>query len=226
MPRSKYSAGLEGMRFNRTVILSFSHRVKETNNYRYYWYCSCDCGTQHIADARSMFRGMVQSCGCLNRDPASKFVKHGHSRRGTRSREFTSWLKMKGRCYDPRNEWFHRYGGRGIQVCELFRNDFSAFLSVVGFRPPRKTIDRINNDGHYSCGSCSQCVVNRWPMNVRWATIDEQNGNKSTSTVIEFNGKRQALFLWAKEIGICQSSLRKRLRKWPLEKALTLPRTI
>jgi len=226
MPKSKYSAGLEGLRFNRTVIQSFSHKVKEVNSYRYYWNCLCDCGMRHVADARSMFRGMVQSCGCFNRDPASKFVKHGHSRRGGHSREFTSWLKMKTRCYDPRNEWFHRYGGRGIQVCELLRTDFSAFLITVGPRPPGKSIDRINNDGHYSCGRCNQCTTNQWSVNIRWATVDEQNANKCTSNIIEFRGKRQALFLWAKEIGICSSSLRKRLRKWPLERALTLPRVI
>lgn len=213
MPRSKYSVGLEGRRFNRTIIQSFSHAEKETKGYRYYWRCLCDCGTEHIADARSMVRGMTQSCGCLGRERLGLRTKHGHSPTLGRTPECNSWKKMKARCYDPRNEWFHRYGGRGIQVCKSLRDSFIAFLELLGSRPIGKTVDRIDNEGHYSCGTCDECMSNNWPLNVRWATVDEQNSNKCNTIFLTVKGRRQALFLWAKEIGVSRQVLYDRYKK-------------
>lgn len=180
MPKSKYSAGLEGMRFNRMVIRAFAYRRLSGNTYTYYWICLCDCGTWHVADARSMTRQHIKSCGCLNRDAGSKPIKHGATRRGKTTREYNSWKKLKARVNDPNNEWFHRYGGRGIHYCEGF-NDFRHFLKTIGPRPLGRSVDRINNNGHYSCGSCSDCIRNQWPMNVRWATPKEQAANTCRS---------------------------------------------
>lgn len=223
MPKSKYSAGLEGKRFNRTVIRAFAFRRPSGNTYSYYWICLCDCGTWHIADARSLFRGHVQSCRCFGREPEQRgSYKHGHSCRGKTSREFKSWEKMRRRIDDPDNEWYHRYGGRGIRYCQGFR-EFAHFLKILGPRPRLRTVDRVDNDWHYSCGECNECLINQWPMNVRWATIDEQNGNKSNSVILELDGRRQALFLWAKELGISKTTLAKRLKSphWTLRQALT-----
>lgn len=213
MPESKYSKGLEGTRFNRTVVRVFAFRRPSGKMYSYYWICLCDCGTWHITNARSLFRGHCGSCGCLARDGTQKagFV-HGHAQRGKLSREFTSWQKMRGRVDDPKNEWFHLYGGRGIQYCQGFR-EFSHFLKVLGSRPENRTLDRINNNGHYSCGECSECIVSKWPINVRWATIDEQNGNKRNTIFLTVHGKRQPLFFWAKEIGVTRHFLYERYRK-------------
>lgn len=181
MPTSKYSAGLEGMRFNRTVVQSFSHAIKESKGYRYNWHCLCDCGTQHVSNARSMFRGMIQSCGCLGREKLELRTKHGHCWTANKtSREYTSWKKLKARVDNPNNEWYHRYGGRGIRYCLGFR-DFAHFLKTVGPRPEGRSIDRMNNEGHYSCGNCQECHDNNWPMNVRWATPKEQSANTCRS---------------------------------------------
>lgn len=213
MPKSKYSAGLEGMRFNRTTVRVFLFQKpsgKKSNSY--YWICLCDCGTWHIVNARCLFRKHTQSCGCLNRDPSTKFTKHGHARQSGTPPEFKSWEKMRKRVNDPNNEWFHRYGGRGIRYCEGF-NEFADFLKVIGPRPRNKTLDRRNNDGNYSCGTCAECTANRWPLNVRWATIDEQNSNKHNTVFLTIDGRRQALLLWAKEIGMTRHSLYEQYRK-------------
>jgi len=212
MPRSKYSTGLEGMRFNRTVIQSFSHTVRTTHEVRYYWNCLCDCGTEHVADARSMTRGMVQSCGCLATERLELRTKHGHAPRGRHSREFNSWHKMKCRVDDPKNEWAHRYSQRGITYCRGF-NEFAHFLKVMGSRPLNTSIDRINNDGNYTCGNCTECQENQWTLNCRWATVDEQNGNKVNTIFLTYDGRTQPLFIWAKELGIPRYVLYQRFRK-------------
>lgn len=213
MPRSKYSAGLEETRFNRTVVQAYAYRRLSGKTYTYYWFCLCDCGTWHIADARSMARTHVQSCGCLNRDGTQKAAfTHGHTRRGRESREYTSWDKMKDRTDNPKNKWFHLYGGRGIRCCRGLR-EFSHFLKVLGPRPENQSVDRIDNNGHYSCGECSECLINSWAMNVRWATVDEQNGNKCNTIFLTLNGRRQPLFFWAKEVGIPRVRLYRQYRR-------------
>lgn len=221
MRKSKYSTGLEGLRFNRTVVQSFSHSAQTKDEVRYYWNCLCDCGAKHIADARSCFRGMVQSCGCLGREKLELRTKHGHTANARATPEFTSWKKMKSRCYNPRNEWFHRYGGRGIQVCQSLRDSFTSFLTLLGPRPKNQSVDRINNDGHYSCGICGECQRNLWPMNVRWATTDEQNSNKSSTRFITFRGRTQALFLWARQFGLAPWKLREYLEQQSVDDVFT-----
>ncbi len=201
MPKSKYSTGLEGQRFGRWTVIRLSHtrteprRDAKTARTIYYWLCRCDCGNEKAVDARTLVRGHSTSCGCYNSEVRSAIfsrpgfnrmgaLKHGHligvkSGNLRRSTEYSSWLHAKDRVSNPNNERWHRYGGRGIAACEGFR-DFPVFLRVIGHKPTAKhSIDRINNDGHYSCGECAQCLTNEWPMNIRWATAKEQSANQT-----------------------------------------------
>ena len=76
---------------------------------------------------------------------------------------------MKDRCLNPNSQYFHRYGGRGITVCDEWLESFDNFFRDMGERPDRMSLDRINNDGIYE------------PDNCRWATQAEQVRNSSSA---------------------------------------------
>jgi hypothetical protein len=89
-------------------------------------------------------------------------TRHGHARKGHRTRAYMCWVSMKQRCLNPNNRAYGNYGGRNISVCERWRR-FENFLADMGEPPPGKSLDRYpNNDGNYEPGNC------------RWATPREQ----------------------------------------------------
>lgn len=126
---------------------------------------------------------------------------------------YTIWRNLKARCYYPRNDDYDRYGGRGIAVCDRWRDSFEAFLSDMGERPtPGHSIERIDNDGPYS------------PDNCRWATRTEQASNRHTSQTITHDGETLTVQEWSRRTGIKAPALYWRLHAgWSAERTLTTP---
>lgn len=120
---------------------------------------------------------------------------------------------MIRRCENPKTFGFARYGGRGIRVCERWRNSFTAFLADMGERPSAShSLDRINTNGNYE------------PENCRWATRLQQNRNSRNNTLIEWNGETLCIAEWAERTGISKFVLSMRLlRGWSIERTLTFP---
>jgi hypothetical protein len=107
-------------------------------------------------------------------DPhVNKSFTHGM----TGTPEYRSWNHMKQRCLNPNVDVYEYYGGRGITVCERWR-EFEAFFEDMGDRPAGLSLDRIDPDGNYSCGHCDACVTNGWPANCRWADQGTQTRNQ------------------------------------------------
>jgi|HubBroStandDraft_4_1064222.scaffolds.fasta_scaffold00050_67 hypothetical protein len=155
-----------GKKFGRLTILRIS---KEKHDRRgAFFVCRCACGNECTVRRDGLTSGHAKSCGCLQREAATKNCLkrtiHGDCRRGKRTKEFRSFCSAKDRCSNPNIKDWHRYGGRGIKF--LFVS-FKQFLSHIGRMPhPGLTLDRINNEGHYEIG------------NVRWATHSEQCRNR------------------------------------------------
>lgn len=160
---------LTGFRFGRLTVLGLdSIRLKSKLSSCSYWKCICDCGNEKITCVDSLRCGDTKSCGCIRKEGlVAMSTKHGLRY----VPEYQSWKSMKNRCFSPNNTNFKNYGGRGITVCERWRNSLADFLSDMGPRPsPKHSIDRFpNNDGDYEPGNC------------RWATAKQQANNKRRS---------------------------------------------
>jgi hypothetical protein len=163
------------------------------------WRCRCDCGGELLATAWRLRHGLW-SCGChMTNRKGEKVPVHGLSATSTGH----SWIHMLERCYKTSDPDFGCYGGRGIRVCEFIRSSPVNLVVLVGLRPPDKhSIDRINNELHYSCGQCAECFENHWPMNLRWATAAEQARNRRSNKRLTFDGQTKLLCDWKTEFGL------------------------
>jgi hypothetical protein len=142
---------------------------------------------------------------------ANQKERHGLSR----SPEYRAWQGMIDRCVNPNNQRYHRYGGRGISVCQKWTDSFAAFYADVGPRPsPKHSLDREKNDGGYE------------PGNVRWVLGDVQVRNTCRNIFIEYGGRRLTLMDWSNETGINYYTLMHRERRGisPAEILSPLPR--
>lgn len=116
---------------------------------------------------------------------------------------------MIQRCNNPNDPHYDRYGGRGIKVCDKWKN-FDAFYADMGPQKTGMTIDRINNDGNYE------------PSNCRWATRKEQTRNRSNTFTLDALGVSLTLDEWADRTGISREAIRGRLRRgWRAEDAVS-----
>jgi hypothetical protein len=162
-----------------------------------FWTCRCECGVVNDYRHGDLRNGRTTSCGCARRQiNAAAATKHGHCF----TPEYEVWKGMKARCYNRNHIYYARYGGRGITVCDAWRNNFPAFLRDMGQRPsPHHSIERNDNDRPYE------------PSNCRWATVAEQGSNTTRCRRVTHHGKTQSMLAWAKELGVPYQSLRRRI---------------
>jgi hypothetical protein len=185
---------LTGKTFGRLRVLTrYGSRQKQP-----LWECECECRAKVYAVGSSLRNGYTTSCGCKRREFGRAKRTHGMEQ----TPEYRSWLHMKGRCLNPTDDDFPKYGGRGIRVCDRWQRSFVDFLEDMGQRPStRHSLDRINNDGHYEPGNC------------RWATKHQQNRNKRNVRLFNIGGATLTTQDVAAMCGIKWKTLNHRLRQ-------------
>lgn len=151
---------LIGRRFELLTVVSWAERRGSQS----LWNCRCDCGQMTVVYYCALISGNTKSCGCLRGEHHGE--SYGENRNRRVSREYKAWSHAKARCYNPRDAKYKHYGGRGIRMCDEWRDSFLAFLKYMGRRPPKTSLDRINVHGDYEPGNC------------RWATAKQQSNNQ------------------------------------------------
>lgn len=207
---------LSGQKFGRLTVLEFSHFSKDKK--RTYWKCRCDCGKEIITRADGMKSGHTNSCGCYNKDVVAE-IKPSKTHGLSDEKVYKIWAGMKNRCYNHKSIEYNIYGGRGITVCDEWRNNPEAFIEWAyenGFdknkREKEQSIDRIDVNKGYS------------PDNCRFANATTQANNTRSNVNISYSGKTQTLAQWCRELGLPYSTIGNRLRSgWGIIEALETP---
>ena len=205
---------LSGERFGRLTAVARS--PERFGRYRRTaWICRCDCGKTVRVLTADLRTGNTRSCGCFFRDLQSTRKRtHGFTCGSRKPRLYRIWTNMRQRCLDPNYTNAHRWGGRGITVCDEW-SDFEVFRSwaVANGYADGLSIDRIDNDGNYE------------PSNCRWATPKEQARNTRSTRYLTHNGVTLPAADWADRIGMTSKAVTYRIDRlgWSVARAVTTP---
>lgn len=203
---------LVGKRFGRLVVKErLANKRLPSGKTQIMRLCKCDCGKKHSVSGENLKSGNVKSCGCYAKEISSKVhKKHGLSQ----TRIFEVWHGIKQRCLNKKDKHYKDYGGRGIIICNYWKNNFINFYKWAmrnGYKEGL-TIDRINNNGNYE------------PANCRWVTLTDQANNRRSNVMVTYNSETLTLTQMARKYNVNFHMLRNRLRnKIDIETALKTP---
>lgn len=162
-----------GKKFNRLLVLKIAYKKNNSP----YVLCRCDCGKEKVIKLYPITSNIIKSCGCYNRELAIALGKNTYKHNMSKTRLYKIWSKMKERCYYKKDvRKYAYYGGRGITVCDEWKNDFVTFKEWAlknGYQD-NLSIDRIDVNGNYE------------PSNCRWITMAEQQRNRRNNKTRRF----------------------------------------
>ena len=186
-----------GFRFGRLTVQTCKGKSAEG---KVVWSCLCDCGNLTDVVTGNLTSGSTSSCGCVAKELKTKHGLHG-------TPEYLIWVAMWKRCTNEKDKDYVGYKNR--RPPEVWR-DFSIFIKDMGRRPsPLHSIERVDNDAPYG------------PDNCIWGLTALQAKNTKANRWLEHDGKRMTITDWARYLQICPATLRERLEKWSLDRALS-----
>lgn len=189
---------MTGQRFGRLQVVS--QAPKKTYTKQIVWKCICDCGNSIDVVGGDLRSGKVKSCGCYNREKLIDCnLKHGRSK----TRLYRIWSGIKARTTCETNHAYERYGGKGITICEEWKNNFLKFEKWAyenGYND-NLTIDRINNEDGYK------------PDNCRWSDYYVQANNTSKNVYIKKDNEIHTLAEWCRILHLSYSMVCGRLKR-------------
>jgi hypothetical protein len=207
-PQKPTRLDLTGQRFGKLVALRRGprHGTGLTT-----WVCKCDCGKEATVITGNLRKGNSTTCGCGKAEGSSRVKKtHGQSL----SPEYRVYRAMLNRCYNPKDQSYEDYGGRGIGVCDRWRESFQNFWDDMCPRPGKGySLERIDTNSNYG------------PGEVIWATATQQSRNRRITLRVTYKGETLTLGEWAERAGVSLRNLYQRivLRCWDVERAMTTP---
>ncbi len=198
MASRKDTQALVGRFFGDLEVLGYQGVSNKT---RHWWWCRCNCGEERAIREDSLKSGHTTTCGCRG-------FPRGVEVNGP---EHSSWKAMIQRCTNPKSDMYKHYGGRGIQVCQRWRESFKNFYEDMGPRPAGDySIERKDRNGNYE------------PDNCVWADRFVQANNRSNNVVLTHAGKTQTAQQWADELGMRAQTIHGRIAKGlPIEEILS-----
>ena len=202
------------------VIQRAPDHITPNGTLKVVWECVCNnCGkTGVLMYSEHLLKQGIVSCGCMKAERMSKTMS---THRRSRTRLYNIWCAMKRRCYNPNDVRYDSYGGRGITVCDEWKNSYENFQNWAienGYdeNAPRGkyTIERKDVDGNYC------------PDNCKWATIKEQANNTRFNHIITIDGISKTIAQWAEHTGLSQGCIESRLNKlgWDEYDAVMIPK--
>lgn len=155
------------------------------------WECLCDCGKTTIVQGKKLRSGHTVSCGCLRTEMlVDRATIHGHAKSTYKHPVYRIWKGIVARCMNKNNKVFHRYGGRGIKICDRWLSYRNFYSDMIGTWEPGLSIDRIDNNGNYEQGNC------------RWASRKQQSRNTNRTIYVTIGGVTKPLAVWAEQSGL------------------------
>ncbi len=194
---------LVGKRFGKLIVKE--KHPERTRSGKVQWVCICDCGNETVTYTGSLNSGNTKSCGCQRAIAARSTGKSKITHGMTGSSEYKAWQSMRERCYRESSENYPHYGGRGISVCDEWRNSFENFLRDMGSKPsPDLSLERKDTNGNYT------------PNNCHWASIQTQNNNKRSNRFYLWEGEMLTLVEISRRTGIPYETLSSRINRMGL----------
>lgn len=170
------------------------------------WECICVCGAAVTVKSDSLLSGHTVSCGCGKRT-------HGFAHK---ERLYQTWKNMRQRCTNANRPDYHRYGGKGVIICDEWKG-YEAFRSwaLENGYDDSLTIDRIDSSGNYC------------PENCRWVGYKVQANNISRNRIIQYRGRDFTMSQLAEVLGLSYSALQHRIeRGWSIERIAEQPQRV
>lgn len=191
---------LTGQRSGRLTVIGIddSKQTRKT-----YWICRCDCGKIVSVRSDAIVSKKSKSCGCYKNELSTERVMKNHTHKQSGTRLYNIWQGMKGRCYNKNDPRYCRWGGRGITVCDEWKDNFTSFYEWAlehGYSDDL-TIDRIDNDGNYE------------PDNCRWASKKQQSRNRRSNISITIGNSTRTLTEWCEIFNLPYNAINARYHR-------------
>ena len=211
MKRMKSVHDLTGQKFGRLTVIGID---ESRNTKKTYWICQCDCGNISSHRSDGLLAGTIKSCGCYKSEQDAIRVAKNHKHKQSGTRLYNIWLGMKSRCYNTNDPVYKNWGGRGVTVCDEWKNDFACFYewAIENGYNDKLTIDRIDNDGNYT------------PDNCRWASQKQQSRNRRSNIEITIGNETKTLIEWCEIFKLPYQTIHARYTRMQNEGQVSLDR--